>query len=394
MSLAESDCRVCGAGTLEELKEYASLPRVTSDCKPVPPGGRIAACRTCGAVQKPTDVRWRRETASIYSDYQPYFQSGGVEQAVFDAAAGVPRRRSMVLLDRLAATRSLGPVGSILDVGCGNGVLLSAFAEVRPRWRLFGHELSDLHAGALSGIPGFERLYAGSLADLPIGFDVITMIHALEHFVDPLGALQDLRPKLSDGGTLFIEVPNGEATPFDLVIADHVSHFSRRDLAHLLGRAGYCAPVIADDWVTKELSVVAMPGRSTVPFPAPTAPVDVLRRLRAQLRWLDAVVVGAREVTRKGAPVGLFGTSVAAMWLFGQLGDDIAFFVDEDPSRQDTTLFDRPVLRPSEAPRGATVYIALIPHVARAIAKRLARPGVEFSMPPEIPELAETPSLA
>jgi SAM-dependent methyltransferase len=362
MSLAESDCRVCGAGTLEELKEYASLPRVTSDCKPVPPGGRIAACRTCGAVQKPTDVRWRRETASIYSDYQPYFQSGGV--------------------------------GSILDVGCGNGVLLSAFAEVRPRWRLFGHELSDLHAGALSGIPGFERLYAGSLADLPIGFDVITMIHALEHFVDPLGALQDLRPKLSDGGTLFIEVPNGEATPFDLVIADHVSHFSRRDLAHLLGRAGYCAPVIADDWVTKELSVVAMPGRSTVPFPAPTAPVDVLRRLRAQLRWLDAVVVGAREVTRKGAPVGLFGTSVAAMWLFGQLGDDIAFFVDEDPSRQDTTLFDRPVLRPSEAPRGATVYIALIPHVARAIAKRLARPGVEFSMPPEIPELAETPSLA
>jgi SAM-dependent methyltransferase len=394
MSLAESDCRVCGTGPLDELKEYARLPRVTSDCKPVPPGGRIAVCSSCGAVQKPTDLRWQQESDSIYSNYQPYFQSGGIEQAVFDAAAGVPRRRSSVLLDRLAAARGLGPVGSILDVGCGNGVLLSAFAEVRPRWRLFGHELSDLHSGALRCIPGFEGLYTGALADLPAGFDVITMIHALEHFVDPFGALQDLRPKLSDGGALFIEVPNGEATPFDLVIADHVSHFTRRDLAHLLGRAGYAAPVIADDWVTKELSVVAMPGRPTVPLPAPIAPVDVLLRLRAQLKWLDAVALGAREATRKGAPMGLFGTSVAAMWLFGQLGDDIAFFVDEDPSRHDTTLFDRPVLRPSEAPQGGTVYIALIPHVARAIAKRLARPGVEFSVPPEIPDLAETPSLA
>jgi len=384
MALADFPCRVCAASRLEEVTDYAHLPRVTSDCKPFPPGGRIAVCSACGAVQKPTDARWQQEAASIYEAYAPYFQSGGIEQSVFDPAKGAPRRRSAVILDRLAQVHALGPTGSVLDVGCGNGVLLSAFAEMKPQWRLFGHELSDLHAPALAKIPGFQQLYTGFLAELPAKFDVIAMMHALEHFPDPLAALQDLRTKLNEGGCLFIEIPNGEATPFDLVIADHVSHFTRRDLARLTERAGLAAAVIADDWVTKELSVVARSAGQAVAIP-PRPPAEALARVRSQIAWLQGVIDDARQAARKpGARLGVFGTSVAAMWLFGQLADDIAFFVDEDPSRQGTKLLDRPVLTPGEVPAGATVYVLLIPQVARTVATRLARPQIEFVVPRQV----------
>lgn len=384
MALPSFDCRACGADGLEEIAGFFRLSRVTSDCKPFPPGGRLAVCGACGAIQKPADARWVEEAAQIYGNYQPYYQSGGVEQAVFDPAKGVPRRRSTALLEGFVAHQRLTPTGSVLDVGCGNGVLLSAFAEVRPHWRLFGHELSDLHAAALSRIPGFAQLYTGPLADVPAGFDVVTMIHALEHFSDPLAGLRELRPKLNEGGRLFIEVPNGEATPFDLVIADHASHFARNDLARLLKRADYGAAVIADDWVTKEISVVALREGPIVPLPAPAAPADVCRRVESQIAWLQAVVDDARAAARRTKSFGVFGTSIAAMWLFGQVGNDVAFFVDEDPSRKNAMLFDRPVLVPEDAPAGASIYVALIPQVARAVAARIGRPGIELSVPPEI----------
>src|SRR5271169_6164144 len=35
-------CRVCGAAALEEFPQFARLPRVTSDCRPFPAGGRLA----------------------------------------------------------------------------------------------------------------------------------------------------------------------------------------------------------------------------------------------------------------------------------------------------------------------------------------------------------------
>lgn len=341
-------------------------------------------CNSCGAVQKPTDAKWQAEVDGIYAAYAPYFQSDGVEQAVFDPAKGMPRRRSAVILDRLAAVHSIGDRGRMIDVGCGNGVMLSAIAQFRPGWELSGHELSELHVDKLKTIPGFARLHTGDLNDLPGGFDLITMMHALEHFTEPLEALRILKDKLAPGGCLFIEVPNGAATPFDLMIADHVSHFTLHDFARLLERGGMGAKVLADDWVTKELSVVATASGPIASLPPGGDPLAARRRVQAQLDWIAAVLAGARDAAAGEGKFGLFGTSVAAMWLFGQIGDQVDFFVDEDPSREGTTLFGRPVYTPGQIPLNSVSYLALIPPVAKAVAARLTRPGAKFRVPPDV----------
>src|SRR6202008_4980938 len=95
----QTTCRICGAAELHEFEQYRDLPRVTSDCKAFAPGGSLVMCLSCGAAQTPTDAKWLGEIDEIYRAYSPYFQSGGVEQAVFDAARGEPRLRSDVILD-------------------------------------------------------------------------------------------------------------------------------------------------------------------------------------------------------------------------------------------------------------------------------------------------------
>lgn len=376
-----SPCHICGEKELSEIAGFGSLPRVTSDCKPYGAGGRLAVCRSCGGLQKPTDARWQEEIGAIYRDYDIYFQSAGVEQSVFDPAKGVPRLRSQVLLERVDAVRRLGSTGSAIDIGCGKGTFLSAFQRFRPGWRLFGHELSRSNEAILSKIPGFEKLYVGPISEIPDKFDLITLVHALEHFDRPYEGLRDIADKLAPGGILVVEVPNGGISPFDLVVADHASHFSRDVLARVAQRAGLKPLVVADDWMAKELSMVAVKGEAAATPRLPVGDADALEQeVRKRVAWLRGALAHAREAAAGASQLGIFGTSIAGMWLFGELGREVDFFVDEDPSRIGQ-LNGRPVVTPRDIPQDATVFVALLPAIAASVAQRIARDDIRLVVP-------------
>src|SRR5690606_12986585 len=113
----------------------------------------------------------------------------------------------------------------ILDYGCGNGEFLSAFSAVFRQSELFGADLSQKYITRLQAIPNFKHLYHIDDA-CQERFDFISIIHALEHVVIPVKTLVRIRRQLKKNGVLFIQVPNLLENPFDILIADHLSHFS------------------------------------------------------------------------------------------------------------------------------------------------------------------------
>lgn len=376
----EAACGICGGGTLEECADYAALRRVTSDCRPWPSGGRIGVCRACGAVQKPADDVFLAEIDEIYRSYAIYHQAAGAEQAVFEQANGLPASRSVKLLETFRRQADLDPVGRMLDVGCGNGATIRAFGEVAPGWTKTGTEFDAKYRLAVESIPGTEPLHVGPVETVPGAFDVITMIHVLEHIVDPVALLTTIQGKLAPGGLLLIEVPHHPANPFELLIADHRSHFTIAVLTRSLVAAGYEIVTATEDWIPKELSVVARVAPTAV---APAAD-DVgggRERIVASLAWLRRT---ADRLRGCGAadPVGLFGTSIAGTWLATEAGDAVAFFVDEDPNRAGRTYLGKPVRAPADVPPGSRVFVGLPPAVAAGICSRLARPGLTLLPPP------------
>ena len=373
-------CSICGTGVLEELLEYRSLRRVTSDCRAWPTGGRLGVCRACGAAQKPADAAFLAEIDDIYRSYTIYHQAAGAEQAVFEQASGLPASRSARLLDTFRQHANLAPVGRMLDVGCGNGATIRAFGQVAPGWTKAGTEFDAKYRAAVESIPHTEPLHVGPVDTVPGSFDVITMIHVLEHIVDPVSVLDTLRGKLSPGGLLLIEVPHHPANPFELLIADHRTHFTADSLTRALAAAGFEVVAVAEDWIPKELSVVARPARAARATP-PRADVAAARtRIATSLAWLSKTANRLRSLGTSG-PVGLFGTSIAGTWLAAEAGDRVGFFVDEDPHRAGRTYLGKPVHAPADIPQESRVFVGLPPAVAAGICARLARAGVEFIPP-------------
>lgn len=373
-------CSVCGNDTLEELIEYRSLRRVTSDCRPWPAGGRIGVCRACGAVQKPADDAFLAEIDDIYRSYTIYHQAAGAEQAVFEQSSGLPASRSVKLLETFRRHAHLKPTGRMLDVGCGNGATIRAFGEVAPGWMKVGTEFDAKYKAEVESIPNTEPLHVGPIESVSGPFDVMTMVHVLEHIVDPVAVLKVLRGKLAPGSLLLIEVPHHPANPFELLIADHRTHFTAASLTHALAAADFGIVSVAEDWIPKELSVVARPVRAALPVSPPTDVAAARARIATCLAWLRGTADRLRSLGKDG-PLGLFGTSIAGTWLAAEVGDRVAFFVDEDPGRAGRTYLGKPVYAPADVPPGSRVFVGLPPAVAAGICARLSRAGVEFIPP-------------
>jgi hypothetical protein len=205
------------------------------------------------------------------------------------------------------------------------------------------------------------------------------MIHVLEHIPSPQEFLIALRDKLAPRGTLLIQVPDQAQNPFDLLIADHCSHFSRETLTGLLHSAGYRALKVSTDWVPKEISLIAVVGKSTPPSPADTA--QMLQSAQSSVDWLNETVRVARSGL-SGRHGGLFGTSIAATWLSRELESVVRFFVEEDPSRLGARHMGLPVYAPEDIPRHSHVFLALPFPLATAVSRRLRRQDVSFHLPP------------
>jgi 2-polyprenyl-3-methyl-5-hydroxy-6-metoxy-1,4-benzoquinol methylase len=376
-------CHSCGTKAVELVPGYEMRFRVTSDSKPWPKGGQLGACRACGFIQKVIDTKWHTEVEQIYTAYSIYHQGNGAEQVVFEQSSGQASLRSARLLERLKSYAPLPETGRLLDIGCGNGSLLRTFTHTTPNWSLVGTELNEKYRTEVESIERVEGLYTCSPEQVPGIFDLITMVHVLEHILQPANFLTSLWNKLKENGYLVIEVPNHGQNPFDLLIVDHCTHFTIDTLTALVESAGYQVVFATSDWVPKELTLIARKADTLAKSLETSTTDNGFISASHSLKWLSDIVTEARKFSDVGH-FGLFGTSIAATWLYSELENEskgtVQFFVDEDLNRAGKTYLGCPVFHPQQAPDGSHIFLALPPNLAEAIANRVAKPGVQYHL--------------
>jgi SAM-dependent methyltransferase len=338
----------------------------------------MSVCHGCGAIQKIPDAEWFDDINRIYRGYEIYSLSAGAEQVIFEPS-GEAAPRSSRLVDFVCNHAPLPSRGRLIDIGCGNGAALKRFSEVLPNWKLYGSELSAAALPFLESLPNFVQLFTVEPREIEGSYDLVTMIHSLEHMPHPGQTLVEASRLLSDTGILFVEIPDVETSPFDLIVADHLAHFSRATLRFLCELKGFSVQALRNDLLPKENTLLAMRGRVEVQRPDAGVGITIAKR---NVAWLKAVIEAARGVASRSPQFGIFGTSISGTWLFGALRDRVAFFVDEDESRIGQHFEGRPIVSPANVPNGAHVFVPLIPAVAERVIARLTPFGIRLTAPP------------
>lgn len=194
-----------------------------------------------------------------------------MEQAAIEEMYRLEDRHWWFLGKRLLAGALLGdrltrePRPRILDVGCGTGGLL---ADVGRTARAVGVDGSRLALGYCRrrGVRDLACADAGRLPFRSGSFDVVMMFDVLEHYVDEVALLGDVRRLLRPAGVLVVSVP---AFEFLWSVHDDVVHHVRRYTARRLRRA-----LGAGGFAVQRLTYT-----NTVAFPPAVIVRGILQRL-------------------------------------------------------------------------------------------------------------------
>ncbi|MBA4017468.1 MAG: hypothetical protein C0483_09875 [Pirellula sp.] len=140
------------------------------------------------------------------------------------------------------------PSGStVCDIGCGNGGLLRRVAAAGYNVLGLDPDADACRAARNGGL----NVLQGSAEQLPedwddAQFDAITMMHVLEHVLDPQAATANVAKLLRSGGRFFVETPNNACLGLRnagaawrwLDAPRHLNFFTPESLQEVCRRAG------------------------------------------------------------------------------------------------------------------------------------------------------------
>jgi len=196
-------------------------------------------CGFLEVVDRPTPD----ELAAYYANTYYQAERGSFRRHYPDEELHAIRLRIAQRATRAMALLGRDSPGRLLDVGCGEGFVLSDFA--RRGWDVAGMDFSIAGVEAMNS-DMVDRVEQGDLFDMLDAaiasgrtYDLVWLGNVLEHVLDPIALLGALRCLVVPGGILVATVPNDgsayqeallEAGAIDrrfwVAIPDHMSYFT------------------------------------------------------------------------------------------------------------------------------------------------------------------------
>ena len=244
------DCGLCGSSEADVVFEAG-----------VAQASRIVKCKECGLMY--ASPRAKLPDQDEIKTYDPEFSKKTREHSRdrYDKEEYQVRDYE----DTRAYLRRAYPQrGTLLEIGCSMGFLLAKFRD--DGWDAQGIEPNRGYCefiGEYHGIKASPAILeeAGVAAS---SFDVVVMLHVIEHVPDPLGTLKEIYRVLKPGGTLILETPRYDSLMFKLmrhrersVSCDgHIYFFTTDTLKQMSKKAGFEVQLI--NYVGRSLNLARL----------------------------------------------------------------------------------------------------------------------------------------
>lgn len=370
-------CNICNSKDISILYSSATALSITSDLRIWPKGIEVLSCQTCGHVFK-NARKIAVELKKIYTSYQLFQDNEVRDQAIFIKNAP-PKSRSQILVESLPSLTRLPKRGNFLDIGCNKGLLIREFGIINPDWALYGYEISKDYEPFIEKVKNFKKFYWGDVNKIHEQFDLVTLIHTLEHTRNPVKFLKDIRKLLIQDGLLLIQVPNFRQNPFDILIYEHISHFYPETLEALLIKSGFEVALKSELLIPKELTFICKVKRAGF-----NGQVDfgsfLKKYTRKNIKFLNQFSKLVMKLKGEKSLV-VFGTAEVGTWVAGILDSKFDFFVDESPWRVGKKHLGIPIKYPKVLKKENNVILGMAPMLARRVYTKWKHTKAKFLYP-------------
>lgn len=364
-------CNIC-ANRLDN-PVYESETSLTSLCDIFPQPTRVRICGSCGHLQ--TD---EIEDAAAFYDAEYAILTGSEEEdQIYEVRDGKKIYRTDHQVDVLQRKLELDADTKILDYGCAKSSMMRTLQKDQPALSPFLFDISDRY------VPFWEKFAEPSnwaVYEIPSSwdgnFDVVTSFFSLEHITRPVEVVDQIMCLLTPGGVFYGIVPNVLTNPADLIVIDHVNHFTRSSLDCLLTSAGLVVQEIdADTHRGAFVFLAKRPIESTgATWTANDKEIaETSHELRELAEFWSSAAARLRDAERDTAADGelaVYGAGFHGAFIRSCLlrPERIRCFIDESPFLQGSDIGGVPVLPPYDLPRDIRkVFVGLNPHHAKKV---------------------------
>jgi SAM-dependent methyltransferase len=308
--------------------------------------GYVAKCEQCGFLFA-DDRNIIEEISEIYAG-QEYAENKKTEYYVYGKNGGDASATTYdVLADKIIKTLKPQPC-KFLDIGCFDGKLLQALNERRPNGEYHGFDVSEYIGDIFPSGENF-RYWAKDISAIRGRFDVVSLINVLMYVDEPRDLISFIKSLLSESGFIIFSMPDIRINPYALLLGDQRLHFSPTSASRLFAESGFIVDLVEGlGGFSRNVVGIARPTPSSeVICPKDCVFDEIIPYLdNAKKSLLDS----AEQLHKAGTNgrIGVLGYNVNAAWAYSVLGDKVACFVDENPTRIGNWFYGRRIVHPSE----------------------------------------------
>jgi len=265
----------------------------------------------------------------------------------------------------------------VLDYGCGKAAVCKLLKGARPDINPYLFDVTDAYLPFWAKVVGPQNWAVYQPAPRWRNkMDVVLSFFALEHAPEPRRFMAEAAGMLRPGGLFYCVIPN----PFgsnasDILVNDHINHFSKPSLQLLLGEAGLEITSIDDEVHDLAYVIVAKRTRHTPARIDKEAVWAVGEHVQRLADFWSKAPERLRAFERQHpVPSAIYGAGFCGCYigLALEAPSRLLCFIDQNPYKQGTQLLGKPVVGLETFGKTSDViYVGLNPDGARSTMQQL-----------------------
>lgn len=369
-------CNCCGRLLTEKIYESGAYRSLTSLCTAYDGKTEVYFCRGCGHVQS---VEITNIDQYYDSDYDILVESEEEDQ-VYEVVNGATKYRTEHQVNTLLEKVGLPSDIRILDYGCAKSSTMRALLNRSPSVKICLFDVSDRYISFWNKFLSEDCWATYVIPSAWDGqFDVVTTFFSMEHMARPQDALSQIFRVLKAGGTVYGIVPNVFTNTADMIVVDHVNHFTSHSLDYLLRSNGFKVTEIDDrshrgalifkaEKVTNRTNEAPEQEGIQRAFDEALTVARFWKDIRLRVKDFELSISDTEQFAVYGA--GFYGAFISSCL---QHPERIACVIDQNPFLQGRKVNGVTVISPTDMPEFIkVVLIGLNPAYAKCLIGEVA----------------------